>query len=263
MDKDLHSMVLKNSIYTPKKATWFKRILAFGLDIILFAVLLSGAMLLVSYISGYQSDLKMLDTKYIEYGIKVKNDVGAYEFCADVNGSTACKEAWEAFNKDTLACQYYDNVALKTLAILFGGIFITELILDYIIPMCLKNGRTIGMFCLGLAYIDVKDIKITHLQVFVHFLFGKYILVSVIPIFFFFLHFYNILPTYGLLICVIIVLANLIMKFATPRRVGFADSIARMYMIDNEAQVYCNTIEELSALKAKEAEEKAKQKKVY
>ena len=263
MDEEGKNLVLRDSIYTPKRATWFKRILAFGLDIILFAVLLTGAMFLISYIVGFQHELELLNAKFIEYGIYLKNDEGIYEFCSDINGSTACKDAWEAFNNDALACSYYDNTALKTLPILIGGVFVTELILDYIIPMCLKNGRTIGMFCLGLAYIDTRDIKINHFQVFTHFLFGKFIVVSALPIFFFLMHFFNVFPTYGLLICVVIILANLIMKFASPKRMGIADSIGKMYMIENESQIYCNTVEELSALKAIEALEKAKQKKTY
>ena len=262
MNKDSESMVLKNSIYTPKKATWFKRILAFLLDVILFAVLVSGMMLLLSFVLGYQRDLELLEEKYIQYGIYVLNNSGTYEFCTTVNNE-ACLDAWEAFNLDAEACAYYDSTAIKTIPILIGGIFFSELILDFIVPLFIKNGRTIGMFCLGIAYLDTKDIQITSIQLFIHFLFGKFLVVSALPVFFFLMHFFNLWPNYGLLVCLGILLVNVLMKFFTPKRMGIADSIGKMYLIDNESQVYCKTVEELSALKAKEAREKEMQKKTY
>lgn len=260
MNHESEVTILKNSIYTPKKPTWFKRILASFLDLILFAVLLTGMMLLLSYVIGYQHDLELLTQKYIEYGVYILNKDGQYEFCSE---ASSCMDAWKAFNQDALAIQYYDSVAMKTLPITIGGVFLSELILEFIIPLFLKNGRTIGMFCLGIAYLDKKDIQITHIQLFIRFLFGKFIVVSVLPLFCFYLHFFNIWPTYGLVACLAFVIGNLIMKFVTERRVGFADAIGSMYMVENEAQVYVKTTEELSKLKAEELKAKEKQKKTY
>lgn len=260
---DQGAAILTNSIYTPTKAKMFKRLLAALLDIILFFVAVSGFALVTSYAIGYQTNIDKLEEKYIEHGVYVPNEAGDYEYCVITEGDSACNTAWTNFNKDEVAIKYYDDAAIQTIYILAIAVFATELIFDFVIPTFMKNGRTIGMFCLGIALIDVKGIRITNRQLFIRFLFGKFLLVSMFPIIFFFMHFFNAWPTVGLLLSAGIILTNLIMKFLTENKVGIADAIGKTYMIDNASQVYVNTIEELNALKSEELRIQSERKPIY
>ncbi len=254
---------VEKSIYSSTKPTYFRRILAFFLDLVLFLVLFTGACILSSSIIGLQDSQNQLNEKYIEHNVYVLNENNEYEFCVDKDGSTTCKIAWENFNKDEVACELYDSIAVKTTYVAALGIFISELILEFFVPVLLKNGRTVGMFCIGLGLIDNRGIKVTTLQLFMRFLFGKFIVVSMLPLFLFMYHFFGLFPGYGLILSLLIIVINALMKLFTPNRIGFVDAIGKTYMVENDQQIYVDTLEELSALKIKELEEKEKQKKPY
>lgn len=250
------------SAYTPVKASLPKRIGAAIVDIILFLVLLTGILFIVSYITGFQTNNALLEAKYIETGVFIQNEIGEYVFCD--TALEECNKAWEIFNNDPEACYYYDHAIELTTLILTISVFVTHLILELIIPLILKNGRTVGKFLFKISMVDKTGIRVKPMQVFIRFLFGKFLVTTMLPIYGVIFMAFNLTGgLLGFLMAVVILGIDLILALFSDNKAGLASTIASVYSVDGETTMIFDTIEELNAKKAEEQRQKDTKKKLY
>ena len=150
-------------IYDVQKANVLKRASGFLLDIILIAVLAVGFMALLSLIcdydghyNSYKNEIESAQNTVIE---KYKNERGInlgitkeeYEQLGEEE-KTAFDECAKLANEDMkkilLASDTYKKesslVLSLSLMMTSVGIFLAMLVLEFIIPVCFKNGQTIG-----------------------------------------------------------------------------------------------------------------------
>ena len=246
----------KKSIYEPIKASKGKRLAAFLLDFILFISLFTGVMFIMSWITGYQQNSSLLQDAYIKYGIYLPNPNGnGYYMCSDSDSS--CITAWENFSKDSQALYYYSHALELTLLIITVSAFISLLIFEFIIPLLLKNGRTIGMYVMKIGLIDQEGIKANHIQLFIRFLFGKFIILTALPLYgIMFLIFNAFGGGIGLILAVVIILLNFALLIWTKKSQGIADYLGRVYAINIEETMIFSSLEELNHYKALEKQNK-------
>ena len=136
------------------------------------------------------------------------------------------------------------------------------LIFDFIIPMILKNGQTIGKKLFAIGYVSKNEIKVKPIQLFIKFLFGDFIINSVMLIFGIYYMFWGN-GYIGLLILAIVLFGNIISFALSKNRTFLSDGIANMFPIDMQEQMLFDTVEELQKAKAEEAKLYAKNKRRY
>lgn len=244
------------SMFTPVQASLGKRFAAFLLDAILFVCLFTGALLVSSYAVGYQANYEQLEEKYIEHGVFIKDDNNEYVFCDTENKD--CQDAWDAFNDDEEACAYYDKSIALSVAVITVASFTSLLVFEYIIPLIFKNGQTIGMKILKIGLIDKNGIKINHMQLFIRFLFGKFLISMILPIYGFIYMMFNFTGgLYGFILFAFINLMNILMFFTGKNHAAIPDAISNVYAVNIEETYIFDSIEEKN-MKIAEVEKQKK-----
>ena len=127
-----------------------------------------------------------------------------------------------------------------------------------------NNGQTIGMKIMRVGLIDNEGVKVTPIQIFIRFLFGKYIICMLIPIYGFIYMGFNVGGgLLGLIVLVSVPIINLIMTYGTQTKSGIANSIAKVYAIDLDDTYIFKNKEERSRALAEQDRLKEEMKKTY
>ncbi len=243
--------IVNKSIYTTAYPSFTRRIGAYILDFILLLTLTAGLALLFSFIFKYDQTKSIVEEKYIEYGLKVlDSETNKYVVVSDKNLYEA---AALAFNKDPIAYNAWSLMFKKTIWILSLSVGLALLVLELIVPLFLKNGRTVGKYVFKIALITTNDLKIKFKNLFIRFLIGKLTINYLVPILVLILIFFTGGGSlYLWLILLIIGLANIYTIFGTKRHQSVPDYIAMVFPCDFENQMFFDTIEELNAAKCEE-----------
>lgn len=247
------SNVLKNSIYTPKNAKISKRIAAWVVDIILIVILWTGISLFTSMVYKYDTYMTTVTEKYVEYNLATYDEEKKEYVFVDIEKDQNAQENYALLIKDQEFVEAYHKVNNGQIIILSTGLFGSLLVFEFIIPLFLKHGRTIGMRFFGIGYVTDEDIDVGFKQVFVRFIFGKFIISGFVPLTGYLLFAMGSgFGGMGLILLVGIPVLNVILSCVTPEKRGIHDYVARVKPIDNDCQIYVKTKEELSRLKIEE-----------
>ncbi len=259
--RNIEPMPESASIYKTTQPSYIKRLASFVLDLVLFLILATGIGFLTSLALDTTGNLNNLHTKYVEHGVYVLNDSSEYIYCDTTKEE--CKNAWLEFNRDEVACSYYDKMVNDSLIITTVGASVSLLILEFAVPLLFKNGMTVGKKILNITLIDKRGIRVKNIQIFARCVIGKIGFVALVPTYMLIFSFFNIGGgLLGTLIFAAIELTNLCMLGLTPNHIGISDAIGGVYPVDNSTQIYFDTVEELNDAKCKEEEEYIKTAKV-
>ena len=97
------------------------------------------------------------------------------------------------------------SVLITTLSLL-----VSMMILEFVVPLLLKNGQTIGKKAFGIGLVRSDCVKVSTLQLFVRALFGKYTVGTMIPVYIALMVFWGILNFSGTVMLFGLALAQLI-----------------------------------------------------
>ncbi|MCI5745224.1 MAG: RDD family protein [Erysipelotrichaceae bacterium] len=251
------------SVYKPVNAKMIKRLAAFIIDAILLLIVSTGILYICSVSSYYDTHYDNLHNQYREIGYEIYDEENKtwkiidenYENFEDIikeyNNNEIIKKENEFFSKFVL------NAPLLSITI-------SLLILEIIIPLILKNGQTIGMKCFSIALISTSEIKVKPLQIFIRGLFGKIVLLGLIPYMCLIYSFFN--PTGGLLgtiFFLLINIINLIFLFSTPNKTAIPDKIGQVFAVDATSTIFFNSLKDLHLARSKERKSLESNKKVY
>lgn len=281
-----------------KKIGIIKRASALLLDLILLAVLATGFMFLISLICKYDYERKLgiqyytewddyrkayaqgvseaygftyvaLDDENADYQIKdeqgnvVKLDaVWAQLQSTDGKSDYAItSEAWAKFQEltpvTTVNAQYkYVYSLLFTMISL--GILLSYIVLEFIIPIILKNGQTVGKKVFGICLVRPDCVKISTLSLFARAILGKYAIETMFPVLLVFMFFFGGLGILAIILLAALALLNLILFFTLKNRTPIHDLVAGTVVADMKLQMIYQSEEELAEQKAKDFIGKAK-----
>ncbi len=261
-----------NSIYVPKKPPMVKRFAALVIDVIMVIVLASGIAFLVSKIYNYDKYYNAVYQTQIDYGVYVPSDEGnitydgkTYIICTEDKSLTEeeANSRIKALTSDKTFKDNYYKMNLGPIVITSIGLASSLLVFEFILPLCLKHGRTLGKFLFGIGYVNEDDLDVSLKNVTIKFLFGKLIVNAVIPYTGVLLIIYQTgLVLIGLAFVLGVPIINLLMLFLTKDKRLLSDYIGKMKPVDNNCQVYFKNIEDLNAAKCKDAVKEEKTKKI-
>lgn len=246
-----------------QKASLWKRVSAGLFDIILLAVLAVGAAALLSAVLGYNSHSDKLNEAYsryeAEYGIQFDITQDDYNALPQ-----AQKEAWDtayqALTKDKEVLRQYNLVINLTLLITTFGILISVMALEFVVPLLLKNGQTLGKKIFGVAVMRSDGVKLSAVQLFIRTVLGKFTLEIMIPVYVIIMLLFNSVGIMGLAVLAAILIGEIVSMLISRTNALLHDSISATVAVDMATQMIFDTPEEkIAYIKRLHAEQSARQ----
>ncbi len=236
-------------IYDLQKPTVWKRLSAWMFDFIIIAILVTGFAVIVSSVIGFEDKLSTLENYYTEYAEKYNIDLEI----SQENFNKLSKEeqqiyadANEIFQKDERVVKAYGLLFGSTVIITAISILLAIIIWEFVVPLFLKNGQTVGKKIFGIAVMRTNGVKVSPIQLFVRSVLGKYTFEIMLPVFSIILVFFGGAGVFGVLMLGIIVIAQIISLIATRRtRQALHDLLADTVTVDFASQLIFDSEEEL------------------
>lgn len=250
-------------IYNLQKASLTKRFSAFLFDFMMLIVVFLACALAMSAILGYSNHtqekdriqgeiierhgIDALEEKYID---REDVDFSRYEFMTDEEKAALPEDVQVAFKACTDEINGNEDLAriLGTMVILFVTIFSVSLlmsfvILEFIVPLLLKNGQTLGKKIFSLAVCSVDCVKVSPFVLFVRSILGKYTICTMAPLLTLPL-LYTPMTLVPIFVVLLVLLLHVVFYFTSGTGALIHDKMAATAVVDMQTQMIFNSAEE-------------------
>lgn len=223
-----------------QKASMLKRISAWILDAIVVSILATGFGLLISSIIGYDARFNQLNACYgryeAEYGINIEIAPEDYEALTEAELAVYA-EALEAMNQDAELNYCYRMIMNMSLVIVTVGILLAFLIYDFLVPIFLKNGQTVGkkIFEIGLMQTDHTKLKTVSLAI--RTFLGKFAVETMIPVLLVIMIYFGFAGFGATIVIGVLLLLQIIALAKTRTNSAIHDLLAATVAVDMKSQM--------------------------
>ncbi len=248
-----------------QKAGLWKRFAAGILDGILLAVLATGVACLLGVFLGYDGYNTTLNERYAyyeeQYGISFQITAEEYQALSPQEKETYDKVD-EALNQDEVAIKAWYMVRTLSLLIITAGIFGACLVLEYVIPLILGNGQTVGKKVFGLGVVRVDGVRTTPMQMFVRTVLGKFTIETMIPVYAALMIVFAVIglggmPWMGVLLLGALLVAQILIMALTANNSLIHDLLAGTVVVDVASQMIFRDTQDLIDYKKKLSREQS------
>ncbi len=251
-------------MYDFQRANMWKRISAALFDLIMLATVIVAVALLLSQLLDYDSYMIRMQTKYDEYeqqyGLNFDISTEEYEALSPEK-KAAYDEANAAFGKDEEAIYLQNALFNHTLIIVVFAVLLAYLILEFVVPLLLKNGQTLGKKIFGIAVMRLDGVRVTPLLMFARTVLGKCTVETLVPVFIVIMIVFGIMGSVGTVVILGLGILQVVLLIATRARTPIHDLLAQTVTVDFASQMIFDSPEELMAYKKRiHAEEVDNQK---
>ena len=245
--------------FTLQKATLWKRFSALLFDIILTAILIVGFCAVTSLIVGYDQHNAKLSARYeyfeTEYGVQFDISDEEFEKLSDMQKGQY-ELAKKALAEDKEIQTLYKQLFTKTLVILTVGCFLGVLVWDFIIPLFLKNGQTLGKKIFGTAVIRTNGVKITTQVLFIRAMIGTFAFETMFPILLVAMIFFGLLGSVGIITLALFYILQIGVICATYTNSAIHDMLCDTVVVDFSSQlIFENEEERVEFIRRQQEEE--------
>lgn len=244
--------------YDLQKASMWKRISAFlfdGIMLVILAVLFAwGLSTLLGY-DGYNRTVKESYDRYSqEYQVDLRMSLTEYEALSPEEAQRV-DDAFDALNADAKALRAHQMMLQLSVLILSLSFFFAYLIWDFIIPLKLGDGQTVGKKIFGLGLMKTDGTRVHGPTLFIRAILGKYTIETMIPVLILLMIYWGTIGVVGPAVIGLILLTEIIVMISTHTNSLIHDLLANTVVIDEASQKIFETPEELAAFKAEIAAE--------
>ena len=132
------------------------------------------------------------------------------------------------------------------------------LVLEFAVPLLLKNGQTIGKKCFSIGIARIDGVKLTPVQLFVRTVLGKFAVETMIPVYVVLMLFWGIMGIGGTLVLLILLVIQIVCIAAGQNRLTIHDRLAGTVAVDITSQKIFESTEDLIAYTKRIHAEQAK-----
>lgn len=252
-------------IYDIQNASILKRISAFLLDFILMCILAVGfysLLALATNLEGYSNQLKEIYDRYeTQYGVKFDEMTSEkYEKLTEAERANF-DEAYDALSKElseTKATSMFYSLKLVCVSV---GLLLSFLILEFLLPLLLKNGQTVGMKVFGLGVVFTNSVRVNTFAMFVRSILGKFTLETMVPFLVVWMLLFEVLGIVGLIVLLALAILQIVLFASTKTRSLIHDVISNTVIVDINCQMIFDNYDELVSYKQQLAQEEAEKAK--
>lgn len=241
-------------MYDLQKADVWKRISALLFDLILLVIAVIGAAVVLSMVLGYDeqaAQLESVQAKFeAEYGVSFAISKEEYNAMTDAE-KEQFDSAYSAFSTDKEAVRLYGMMVNLSLLIVTFAILIGYLLLEFLVPLFLKNGQTLGKKIFGIGVMREDGVRLSPLLLFIRTILGKYTIETMIPVMIIFMLLFQTIGIVGIIVLVLFAILQIVTICITKARTPLHDLLAHTVTVDFASQRIFDSPEELLAYKQK------------
>lgn len=254
-------------IYDLQKASILKRIAAGIFDFILTAIIAVGVMWLLSAIFNYDGMSERVNAHYDYYSAEYQIDFREINE-DDYNSFTDDEKEYyrEIYNKlatDEKFLKDYNLMINFTLVMVSMGLLLGVLIIEFVIPLILKDGQTIGKKCFSICLMQQNGVKVKTFSLLVRSLLGKFTIETMIPCYILIMIFFGSANLFHIFVLIGLYLIQLVLIITNRYNNLIHDSISYMVVVDKESQMIFESEDALIKYKEELASKEEVKKRTF
>lgn len=234
-----------------QKASLTKRFAAGLLDAMLLFTFAVGFMWMLMSLLDYNSYHKSFQDGLARYEAQYGVDFSVDRSTLDAAQLENFNNAYKAANEDPDVSKNFTIMMNLMLLTTTFGILLSIVVLEFVIPLLLKNGQTIGKKVFSIGLVRVDSVQLTPVQLFVRTILGKFTVETMIPVYIIIMLLFNATGIIGIFILAAILLTQVIMLALTKTNSLIHDSLAGTVAVDLSSQMVFKTTDDLIAYKKK------------
>ena len=243
-----------------QKASFWKRTAAWLFDGILFSILAVAFGVLISFILGYDAHSATLENAYAKYeqayGVVFEISLEEYQAMSE-EARANYDAAYDALIADEEAMYAYNMMLSQTLVILSVSILLAVAAIEWLIPLKLGNGQTLGKKIFGLALIRSDGVKINNMQLFTRSMLGKFTLETMIPVLIVLMIYWGTMGVAGTAVLFVLACGQVACLIFTRGNCAIHDLMAGTIVVDYASQTIFDSTEALIEYQKKLAADRA------
>ena len=243
-----------------QKASFWKRTAAWLFDGILFGILAVACGVLISWLLGYDAHSTALENAYAKYeqayGVVFEISLEEYEAMTEVQRENY-DAAYAALIADEEAMYAYNMMLSQTLVILSVSILLAVAVIEWLIPLKLGNGQTIGKKIFGLALIRNDSVQMNNMQLFTRSMLGKFTVETMIPVLIVLMIYWGTMGVAGTAVLFALAFGQVACLIFTRGNCAIHDLMAGTIVVDYASQTIFKSTEDLVAYQKKVAADRA------
>ncbi len=229
-------------------ANIWKRISAWLFDGMMTAVIAVAIGMLLSAALGYDGYSKQLDDAYLKYetqfGISFDMSQETYEAMTEAERANY-NEAYQTLVADEEAMYAYNMMISLSLVIISLGILSAVVIWEFVIPLWLGHGRTLGKKIFGLCLVRNDGVQMNTMQLFTRSILGKYSIETMIPVLIILMIFWGVMGVVGPVVLLSLTIGQVVSVLVTKSNSAIHDLLAGTVVVDYASQMIFPTTEDL------------------
>ena len=237
-----------------QKASLWKRISAALFDFILIAMVIVGAVTVCSALFGYEKYLDTFTAKCEQYSEKYDVELPVtqetYESMSEEQ-QTNYMAAQKELNADKEAVKAFRMYNTLPLLMVTLGTLAGVLIMEVMVPLLFGNGQTLGKKIFGIALMRVDGVKMSHFQLFVRSILGKFTIELMIPIYVIVMVYLRRSVVFGMAMLLLLLIAQILCLVLTRTGSLLHDVMSGTVAVDMASQMIFDSPEDLIAYKKK------------
>ncbi len=226
----------------------WKRIAAWLFDTILLGVLAVAFGMILSALLGYDAHSDTLDRAYetyeTQFGVSFELTQTEYEAMSDQERENY-NAAYEALIADEEAMYAYNMMISLSLVIISLGILLAVILWEFVVPLWLGHGRTLGKKIFGLCIVRSDGVKMNTMQLFTRSILGKYAIETMIPVLIVLMIFWGTMGVMGTVVLLTLSIGQVFSVLVTRSRSAIHDLLAGTVVVDYASQTIFRTTEDL------------------
>lgn len=230
-----------------QRASVWKRFSAYLFDFIILGMVAVGFAFLLSSALGYDAHIaereRLREEFEARYGVDFDITQEDYDALTDEERSSY-QTAYEAFVTDPAVNAKDVTIINLTLIITVFGILAAFLIFEFLIPLKLGYGQTLGKKIFGVAVMRVDGVKMSVFQLFVRSILGKYTVETMIPILLVLMFLVGAMPLACVCGICLILLLQVCFLLTSYEHTLIHDKIAGTVAVDMASQLIFDTEED-------------------
>lgn len=243
-----------------QKAGIWKRFAAWLFDFIMMITLAVGIMVLLSWILNFGSYYDAYEAKYEAYSQKYQLDQIDFDQELTQEEKDRVNAADAELVSDAEAVRLYNLLINLSLIIMTFGLLISAILLEFLLPMLLGNGQTLGKKAFSIGLIRNDSVRINNLQLFTRTVLGKFAIETMIPAYILMMILFNQMGTFGVIFMGLLAIAQLACLVLTRTNSAIHDLLAGTIVVDISSQhVFKDTEEMIAYTKRIHAEQAARE----
>ena len=241
-----------------QRADFWKRLSAFMFDTMMIILAAVGIAAIMSLFMNYEEHYNTIETIEAEcaakYGINTDLTAEEYEQLSD-DEKQRYLEADAEFGSNPLVADAYNKLLTLTLLTITFSLLIAYVGLEFVVPIFLKHGRTLGKKIFGLAVMRTNGVKLDGQAHFIRSIIGKYTMETMVPVYIILMIIFGNLGPIGTLMLIAFLILEIAVYASTRTRSTVHDLVSDTVVVDMASQMIFDSQEALMEYKTKLHEE--------